>query len=241
MKIIFIVQARMGSKRLPGKVLKTLGGRSVLECVLSRLQRSTLVHQVVVATSTEVNDNAIEEECRRLDTHVFRGSQNDVLDRYYHAALQFEAEAIVRVTSDCPLIDPGVSDRVIKAFLDMQPDYASNTQARTYPRGLDTEVMTFQALETSWREAREPHEREHVTPYLYEHPDRFKLLSVSGEAELAHYRWTLDTREDLRFLREVYGRLGQRGEFSWMDVIRLLEKEPALCEINGHIVQKAIH
>jgi spore coat polysaccharide biosynthesis protein SpsF len=241
MKVVAIIQARMGSTRLPGKVLKDLSGKTVLERVISRIRRSQLIEHVIVATSTAAADSVIVDECERLSTDFFRGNEADVLDRYYRAAQQSRADAIVRITSDCPLIDPAVSDQTIRAYLDEQPDYASNTQPRTYPRGLDTEVMTFRALEAAWREAREPYQREHVTPYLYMHPERFKLLSVSGGVDYSQNRWTLDTAEDLDLLRAVYDRLGKRDDFSWRDVLRLMEQEPALAEINRHVGQKALH
>ena len=230
----------MGSTRLPGKVLKDLGGKTVLSRVVSRVRRSQFIDEVDVATSTESADTAIVEECHRLGAAVFRGNEADVLDRYYRAAQAAKAEAIVRITSDCPLIDPVVSDQTVRAFLDEQPDYASNVQVRTYPLGLDTEVMTFEALETAWREASESFQRVHVTPYLYQHPERFRLLSVIGQADYSQNRWTLDTPEDLEFLQAVYAGLGNQDDFSWRDVLHLMKQEPKLAEINRHITQKAV-
>jgi len=240
MRVVAIIQARMGSTRLPGKVLKDLAGATVLERVVSRLCRCRLVSEVVVATSTEQADDAIVNECRRLGTEAFRGSEQDVLDRYYRAAQHARAEVVVRITSDCPLIDPGVTDKAIQAFLTQQPDYASNALERTYPRGLDTEVMTFSALESAWTEARQAYQREHVTPFLYQHPERFKILSVKGDRDYSQYRWTLDTPEDLEFLRAVYTRGVDRQDLTWQDVLNMLEREPELAEINRHVVQKAI-
>ena len=241
MTIAAIIQARMGSTRLPGKVLKDLAGRTVLARVVSRVQRSRLIHKVIVATSTESADSRIVEECHRIDVEVFRGDHEDVLDRYYRAAQAAKAEAIVRITADCPLIDPIISDMTIGEFLDKHADYASNVQVRTYPRGLETEVMTFQALETAWHEAHEPHQREHVTPFLYEHPGRFKMLSVTGEADYSRYRWTLDTPEDLDFLQAVYERFGKHDYFSWREVLKLIQQKPELAQINRHIAQRAVH
>lgn len=240
MKIVAIIQARMGSTRLPGKVLMDLAGDTALARVVSRVRRCRLVNEVIVATSTHAADDVIEEECRRLRCAAFRGSEQDVLDRYYRAAQQADAEVVVRITSDCPLIDPEVSDRTIEAFIKAGTDYASNSLERTYPRGLDTEVMTFAALELAWREATQAHQREHVTPFLYQHPERFKLLSVKGDRDYSQHRWTLDTPEDLRLLQTICARCGGREDFTWRDVLELVEKEPPLAEINRHIVQKAV-
>lgn len=230
----------MRSTRLPGKVLKDLAGATVLERVVSRLRRCRLVNEVVVATSAEPADDVIVNECQRLGTHAFRGSEQDVLDRYYRAAQRMQAEAVVRITSDCPLIDPGVSDKTVQAFLSERPDYASNALERTYPRGLDTEVMTFAALECAWTEARQAYQREHVTPFLYQHPERFKILSVTGDHDYSQHRWTLDTPEDLEFLRVVYARGVNRQDLTWQDVLNIVEGEPELAEINRHVVQKTV-
>jgi spore coat polysaccharide biosynthesis protein SpsF len=240
MRVVAIIQARMGSTRLPGKVLKDLAGATVLERVVSRLRRCRLVSEVVVATSTEPADDVILNECQRLGTDAFRGSEQDVLDRYYRAAQQAGAEVVVRITSDCPLIDPEVSDKTIQRFLAERPDYASNALERTYPRGLDTEVMTFAALECAWTEARQAYQREHVTPFLYQHPERFEILSVKGDHDYSQYRWTLDTPEDLEFLRAVYTRGVDRQDLTWHDVLNIVEREPELAEINRHVVQKTI-
>jgi spore coat polysaccharide biosynthesis protein SpsF len=153
---------------------------------------------------------------------------------------------VVRITSDCPLIDPEVIDKTVAAFLEAKPDYASNALDRTYPRGLDTEVMSFTALSRAWQEARKPYEREHVTPYIYEHPDKFKLLSVTGAADFSSHRWTVDTAEDLEFVRTIYARFKANPEFagcefSGRDVLDLLELEPELAEINRSVMQKALH
>ncbi len=238
MNVVAIIQARMGSTRLPGKVLKDLCGETVLARVVNRIRRATLLNKVVVATSVQPADDAILQECGRLSVACFRGHEADVLDRYYRAAEKFSADAIVRITSDCPLIDPEVSDKTIRAFLEQHPDYASNVLERRYPRGLDTEVMTFAALETARREARDPHQREHVTPFLYQHPERFRLVSVTGDRDYSHYRWTLDTVEDLEFLRSVYRRRAEASDPAWQDVLRILEREPDLAAINEHVKQK---
>jgi len=238
--IVAIIQARMGSTRLPGKVLADVAGRSMLARVWERLSRAATIDRVMVATTTEPPDRAVAAECDRLGAPCFRGSPWDVLGRYHDAAAACGAGIVVRVTADCPLIDPDVVDRVVHAFLDARPDYASNTLKRTWPRGLDTEVFTAAALARAYREARLPHEREHVTPYFYGHPQRFRLQSVTGPVRLGHLRWTVDTPDDLRLVRAIYARLGPGGAFSWRDAARLFEREPALAELNRHVRQKQL-
>jgi spore coat polysaccharide biosynthesis protein SpsF len=239
MRVVAIIQARMGSTRLPGKVLMDMGGATVLDRVLNRLGRSRLIRESVVATTTESADDVIAEHCARAGWKVFRGSEQDVLDRYYQAAQTMNAEAVVRITSDCPLIDPEVTDAMVHAFLEQKADYASNSLVRTYPRGLDTEVMTMQALEHAWRESTQPHQREHVTPFFYENPGAFKLFGMESDIDCSEHRWTLDTPEDLQLLQAIYTRLGGRDDFGWREVLALIEREPALANINRHIVQKA--
>ena len=203
MRVIAIVQARMGSTRLPGKVLRQLGGQTVISRVIERVRRFSLIDDLLIATTTDPADDAIVKEAGRCGVQVFRGSEDDVVERYYRAACQARADVVVRITSDCPLIDPEVSDYTIQRFLEERPDYASNALERTYPRGLDTEVVMFSALERAWKEASEPYQRAHVMPYLYQNPDKFRLLSVKGEVDFSGYRWTLDTSEDLEFLQQV--------------------------------------
>jgi spore coat polysaccharide biosynthesis protein SpsF len=249
MRIVAIIQARMNSTRLPGKVLADLGGRTMLARVVQRVCCAGLVDHVVVATSQEPTDDPIQEECTRLAVDCFRGDESDVLDRFHRAAEVHRAEGVVRITADCPLADPEVIDRVVRAFLDGRPDFASNTLCRTYPRGLDVEVLTAPALAAAWRHAREVYQRVHVTPYVYQHPERFRLLSVTVDEDLAnpatgdyeersHWRWTVDAAADLEFVREVYRRLGSAKPFSWREVCRLIRQHPYLAQINGGVRQK---
>ena len=241
MKIVAIIQARMGSSRLPQKVLMDLGGATVLDRVLNRLERSRMIQELLVATTTEPADDAIVEHCERTGWKVFRGSEQDVLDRYYQAAKYMHADVVVRITSDCPVIDPEVTDATIRAFLDRGADYASNIRVRTYPRGLDTEVMTVQALERAWRESTKPYQREHVTPYIYENPGEFKLHGIENDTDCSQHRWTVDTPEDLQLLQAIYRRFGGRDDFGWREVLELVESDPSLSDINRHIAQKAVH
>jgi spore coat polysaccharide biosynthesis protein SpsF len=240
LKIVAIVQARMGSTRLPGKVLKDIGGETMLARVIGRLRRASLINEVLVATTDTAADDAVVAECRKCSIPVSRGDEKDVLDRYFRAAQLSKAEIVVRVTSDCPLIDPEITGKTIAAFLESRPDYASNVMQRTYPRGLDTEVMSIAALERAWRQAHKPYEREHVTPYIYEHPGEFKLLSVPGDEDYSSHRWTVDAPEDLEFVRTVYSRLAPDAAFSWRDILDLLKREPQLADVNRFVEQKPV-
>ena len=230
----------MGSSRLPGKVLLDLAGETVLARVGHRLQRTLLVDHIVVATSTAEKDAPIVAACQQLRIACFRGSELDVLDRFYQCAKAQAADAVVRITADCPFIDPELVDTTIHAFAMEGCDYASNALEPTYPRGLDVEVFTMAALARCWREAGKMHQREHVTPYLYEHPELFHLLSLKTENDCSQHRWTLDTPEDLELLRMIYARLGNRNDFGWREVLRLMHLEPQLAQVNAHVVQKAV-
>jgi spore coat polysaccharide biosynthesis protein SpsF len=232
----------MGSSRLSGKVLMDLAGQTVLERVVRRVQRCKYVDEVVVATSVSPADDEIVAKCGQMEVPVCRGSESDVLDRFFMAAHAHQADICVRITADCPLLDPEVSDEIIRRFRQANPsvDYASNKIPQSFPRGLDTEVFTIAALERAWQNASLPYERAHVTIYMYEHPDQFKLLSVMCDVDRANWRWTLDTLEDLIFIRQIYARLCPDERFTWRDVIAIVEQEPALCNINRHIVQKPV-
>ncbi len=243
MKIVAIIQARMGSNRLPGKVLMDLAGEPMLGRCVNRVRRAHTVDEVVIATTVEPADEVIVNLCIERGWACFRGSETDVLDRYYRTAQIHQADIIVRITSDCPLIEPEVIDRVVQEFLQRQPqvDYASNTlsDSRTFPRGLDTEVMNFEGLERAWREDDNPAWREHVTPYLYRNPNLFWLFRVTNEVDYSHLRWTVDTPEDLAFVRRVYDHFGH-DHFSWCEVLATLDKYPEWMAINRDIQQKVI-
>lgn len=242
MKTVAIIQSHLGSSRLPGKILMDLVGRTVLERVVRRTQRCRGIDEVVVATSSSRIDDSVETACERIDVPVFRGSDSDVLDRFTKAAQQHLADVCVRITSDCPLIDPEVSDHIIRSFHQAVPvDYASNKIPQSYPRGLDTEVFTRDALELAWEQAKEPYQRSHVTIYIYEHPEQFTLRSLTSSVNRADWRWTVDTPEDLEFVRQIYSRLGPEDDFGWQDVLALLDREPQLQRINQHIRQKEVH
>jgi spore coat polysaccharide biosynthesis protein SpsF len=195
-----------------------------------------LLDEVVVATTTKPGDDVLVDLCKSEGWSWFRGSEEDVLDRYYRAAKQFSADVVVRITSDCPLIEPEVTNLVIKEFIETKPDY---THTRNYPRGLDTEVFGFGVLERIWHEDKNPAWREHVTPYIYRHPEKFSIKDVCYDEDLSFMRWTVDTQEDLEFARRIYDHFGH-DLFSWREVLNLLKEHPEWLEINKHIVQKTL-
>ncbi len=240
MKTVAIIQARMGSSRLPGKILEDIAGEAMLRHVVRRVGRAKTIDRVVVATTNESQDDPVAEFCQLHHIHYFRGDHLDVLDRYYQAALANEAKTIVRVTSDCPLIDPGVIDQVVRKFHDHQPDvdYVSNVlEPRTFPRGLDVEVFRFAALSDAWNLSTGSFFREHVTTYIYGNPKSFRLMGVTNRTDESHSRWTVDTQDDLRLVRAIFKAMGSR-EFTWKDVLAMSKKHPEWAVINGHVEQK---
>lgn len=239
-KVVAIIQARMASKRLPGKVLLDVAGEPMLVHVVERTRRARLLDEVVVATGEGSGDDPVAQLCQERGYACVRGSEADVLARYLKAARQHLADVVVRITADCPLMDPQVIDQVVEAFLGAEPpaDYASNRILRRYPVGLDVEVMSRAALERAGKEAHEPYQREHVTPYFYEQPGRFAVLSIEAPEDYGSLRWTVDTEADLRFVREVYARFPGRPHFGWRQVLDLLRAEPHLAAINAHVRQK---
>lgn len=241
MDIAAIIQARMGSTRLPGKVLKTLGDRTVLGHVITRVKSIPLIHRVVVATTLLPEDAAIADEARRFGATVYRGSERHVLSRYYEAAMEAKADVVVRFTSDCPLLDPKISERVIQTFLDGDYDYV-RLGLETHPRGLDSEVFTFAALKRAHEEAVKDYEFEHVTPYILERPEQFKLGVVQQNEDDSRYRLTLDTPEDWQLIEKIYNALYKgKGEiFSWPDVKRALLAHPDWVQINAGVRQKKL-
>ncbi|HVP43793.1 MAG TPA: aminotransferase class III-fold pyridoxal phosphate-dependent enzyme [Terriglobales bacterium] len=237
-KVVAIVQARMGSTRLPGKVLADVAGRPMLWYVTQRVRRAKTVQEVVVATTTSASDEAVVGFCQGERLPVFRGSEDDVLDRYYQAARAHGAGAVVRITADCPFIDPGVIDRVVGAYLDGDADYVSNTLAHTFPDGLDTEVFSMAALETAWKEAKREPEREHVTPYI-KLSDRFRVQNVSaqdGEGP-PDLRLTVDEGADLEFTRALYALLGGKVSFALGELLKAVKEHPEVAALNRGIIR----
>lgn len=240
--VVAIIQARMGSSRLPGKVMKDIGGKPVLQHVIERTRLAKAVNAVAVATTSDPGDDAIVTFCETLAVPVFRGSVQDVLDRYYRAALKFRADIVARITADCPLIDGGLIDQTVNEFEQHGVDFAANRLPppfkRTFPIGLDVEVASFKALERAWKEATEKYEREHVMPYLYEKEGRFKVFVLNNAVDYGSLRWTLDTAEDLELVRVVFARFAPRTDFAWKEVLALFQREPELAAINSGVVHK---
>jgi spore coat polysaccharide biosynthesis protein SpsF len=233
MKTVAIIQARMTSTRLPGKVMAEVAGKPILGHVVHRAQQARTLDLVIVATSNQSTDNIVSQYSGKLGIPCFRGSEQDVLSRYYYAAKEFDANAIVRLTSDCPLLDPVVIDRVVQEFLVGEYDYVSNTLEPTYPDGLDTEVFRWGTLERAWKEATLKSEREHVTPYIWKNPRLFRLRNVRNGENLSQLRWTVDKREDLEFVRQVYNYLGSMTSFGMTELLALLSEHPDLKRINA--------
>jgi spore coat polysaccharide biosynthesis protein SpsF len=232
--ILAILQARLSSRRLPQKVLKPLLGKPMILRQIERLQRSKKIDKLVVATSNESSDDSIETLCRLNDIHCFRGSLNNVLDRYYQAASLDNPDFIVRLTADCPLTDPNVIDDVISFYMEGDYDYASNALSPTFPDGLDIEIFKYSCLKQAWIEARLSSEYEHATPYIYNNPKKFKLGNYENSEDLSHLRWTVDEPEDFEFVTKIYESLYPTNpEFSMYDILGLLDKQPNLININN--------
>lgn len=238
MKTVAIIQARLGSTRLPGKVLLPLAGQPMLAHVIERTRRAARVDEVLVATTTNPGDEPLVEFCREFGCALFRGDEQDVLDRYLQAARAHAATNVVRITSDCPLIDPAVIDAVLAALAESDADYASNiAPSRTYPRGLDTEAFPFATLERCWREASEPANREHVTAHIYRHPELFRLTCITHDRDESAHRWTVDTAEDYALAERIYAHFGH-NRFGWEEAIAVVEAHPEWRELNAHVLQK---
>ena len=244
-EVTAIVQARMGSSRLPGKVLKEIAGKTVLGHLLDRLKRSERLKGIIVAISDSDEDRGIAAEAEARGVGCFRGSEHDVLDRFYQAAAENNLKYIARITGDCPLYDPNHLDDLILILSELNKDevtvdYLTNcTVKRTFPRGTDSEIFTFEALETTWREAvKKPH-REHVTPFIYSQPGRFRLHSVESAEDLSKYRLTLDAKEDLELLRILIEKLdGGEEPFRTEEVVKFLKEQPELLSLNAAVEQK---
>ncbi len=241
MKVVIITQARMTSTRLPGKVLKKVQGKSLLEHQIERLKRVPSADHIVVATTVNETDQPIVDLCQRLQVSFYRGSEQDVLSRYYEAARQFKADVVVRVTSDCPVIDPQVVGQTIERFLEKYPlyDYVTNVLKRTFPRGMDTEVFSFKALEEAFNEAIHPLEREHVTPFIQNQAQRYKLENITFHEDQSRHRWTVDMPEDLALITRIIDALYPvKKEFDLQDMLALLKKNKEWSRLNAAIEQK---
>jgi glutamate-1-semialdehyde 2,1-aminomutase len=234
MKIVAIVQARMGSTRLPNKVMKPICGIPMTELLLSRLSRAKELDQIIIATSVDVRNLPLIDHVRKLGYSCEQGSENDVLDRFLQAARKHQADVVVRITGDCPLVDPGLVDEAIRQFKAADVDYFSNVSPPTYPDGLDIEVFTFSSLERSMSKADKPHYFEHVTPFLRE-SGQFKTANMSHEQDLSALRWTVDEQEDFDVIEKVFQFFMPRTDFSWLEVLNLQKQHPEFFNLNQHI------
>ncbi len=264
-RIVAIIQGRMNSSRLPGKILADIAGQPMLTRVYVRASRARTLDEVIFATTTDASDDPVAEYCTLSGIPLMRGSQFDVLDRYYQAAKESKADVVVRITADCPLIDAELIDDVVKTVISDQSsvnsefNFAANRLpppwGRTYPIGLDVEACTFKVLEKAWKDAKEPQQREHVMPYFYEgvkliterrtlqtgtSPRGFRIALLNHVTDFGDYRWTVDTPEDLDFVRQVYSRFDGRDDFTWKEVLELVHNEPQLMEVNAGVQHKTL-
>jgi spore coat polysaccharide biosynthesis protein SpsF len=238
--ILGIIQARISSSRFPGKVMMPILGEPMLLRQIERVRNSKKIDQILIATSTEPSDDLIENLCQSHKINCFRGSLNDVLDRYYCAAKFYGADQVVRLTGDCPLIDPQIIDQTINHHSKGNYDYTSNAIEPTFPDGLDVEVMTFTCLEEAWKDATIPSHREHVTRFFYTQPNKFKLGLVKSDIDFSHFRWTVDEPIDLELVNDIYQSLYFKNSmFTFSDVLEYLEKNPELQKINLNIPRNA--
>jgi spore coat polysaccharide biosynthesis protein SpsF len=238
LRTVAIIQARMASSRLPGKVLAELCGMPMLAVLLHRIKKTKGIDEVVVATTTSSADNFLVEWLIDNNVNFFRGSEDDVLDRYWGCAKKYGAEIIIRVTADDPLKDPEIIARGLAEFgCKKDFDYVSNTIRPTFPEGLDIEIFSFHALDLAHKEARLNSEREHVTPYIWKNPSRFSLRSFEMHPDLSKWRWTVDKPEDLLFVRTVFSHFANNIEINYKDIIRLINENPRLAEINAGTVR----
>ena len=241
-KIVAIIQARVGSTRLPGKVLLDLKGKTVLNHVVDRVKKSRYINEVIVATTDLEQDDKIVDECNKIGCKYFRGSENDVLSRYYLCGKENDADIVIRITSDCPLIDPLVIDEMLGFYL--KSNYTLVTNAgdihnRTYPRGLDTEIFDFNALENAYKNANKDYQKEHVTPYIYENEK--DIYYYKNDIDYSKYRLTLDTKEDFELIKRIYDFLYTDSKnFYLEDIVKVMITNKQLENINSHIKQKAL-
>jgi spore coat polysaccharide biosynthesis protein SpsF len=259
-RVIAIIQGRMSSSRLPGKILADIAGQPMLSRVYIRTSRAATVTETIFATTIDSSDNPVAEYCDFAGIPFTRGNLHDVLDRYYQTAKDARADVVVRITADCPVIDPVLIDDCVNTLLEGSFDFVCNRLpppfTRTYPIGLDTEVCTFTALEKAWNEATETFHREHVLPYLYEgveltaesrtlatgvSPRGFKIAQLHHTTDFGDYRWTVDTPEDLEFMQQLYARFNERDDFSWGDVLQVVHDNPELAAINFAVRHKTLY
>ncbi len=222
----------MGSNRLPGKVMMKVDGKNpIIYYVITQLENCKNLDKIIVATTNLKEDDVIYDYVNNLGIECFRGKENDVLDRYYQCAVKFSISKVLRITSDNPLIDPRIVDKVILEFNNGKYDFGTNVFPRTYPYGTETEIISMETLEKIWKESKDLKEREHVTEYIYRNPKKFKIINVEDQKNMSHFRWTVDEKDDLEFVREVIKRIHNRP-IHLEDIISIIKKEPNLLKIN---------
>lgn len=246
MSVVCIMQARTGSTRLPEKILKIINNKTVLEHDIDRVLKAKTVDELVIATTERDEDNVIVDIAKNCSVGHFRGSEDNVLSRYYFAAKKYNAEIVIRITSDCPLIDPEIIDDMVNEFIKLRStenlDYLSNKIKMTYPRGLDVEVFSFDALERTFLEATQKFEKEHVTPYIYLNPDKFKIKNYENDTDYSMFRWTLDTEEDFLLIKTIYDHLYDENRmFLFKDILKYVLENPEISKLNDHIRQKELN
>ncbi len=241
MKVGAVIQARMSSTRLPGKVLLNVGQRPLLHQIILRLEAAKLLDTIIVATSTSTPDDEIEEWCHAKGVSVFRGSEENVLQRYYECAKAFQLDIIVRVTADDPFKDPQIIDQLVDRIKSDNYDFVCNNKPVSFPEGLDVEIMTFPVLEESYKNAESDFEKEHVTQYVHRRWNSFKTYNLGSDENNASKRWTIDTQEDLDFAREVYKELESSGIFMAEDILSLLKSKPQLELINNEVSRSTLY
>ena len=241
MRTLIIVQARMTSTRLPGKVMKIVCGKPLLEHLINRLKKVKCADQIVIATTVNETEDIIVELCKKLDISYYRGSEEDVLGRYYEAAVEYGGDVIIRITSDCPVIDPDVVSYLIDFYMRnlKKYDYVTNTLKRTYPRGMDAEIVSFKALKEAHFNAYDPLDREHVTPFIRNRPTQYHLHNIKYSSDLSRYRLTVDTSEDMELIRRIFESLYvENPEFTMKDILSKMAANPEWEYINAHVKQR---
>jgi len=235
MEVCAIIQARMGSTRLPGKTMMKLDdSNTMLHYVVSQLGYSKLLDKIIVATTSLQEDDQIEKFCKDLGINCFRGNPKDLVDRYYECGLKFSSSPIIRITADNPLIDPYLVDEALEIFFNNSFDVVSNCLVRTYPAGTEVEIFTLKAFEILWKKSSLPFDREHVTPYFYKNPHMFKIFNVSYQKNISHLRWTVDTMDDFNLVKSIISRISKRP-ILMDDILNLFSKDPDLINMNKHL------
>jgi len=236
--IVAIIQARNGSTRLKNKIMKeVVHGKPLIDMVVKRARKTSLVDLIIVATTTNAEDDLLVKWCNANDTKVFRGSERNVLDRYYECSVKYNADVIVRITADDPFKDPQVNNHAIKLLIDNEYDYVSNTIKPSYPEGLDIEVFTFAALRSAYENATLDSEKEHLTPYIWKNKDKFKIFNFAYSENISHLRWTIDYEEDLEFVRHIFRKLDNNEAFLMKDVMRVLKENPEIIKKQKNIIR----